>query len=226
MFIKNWMRKKVLTISSEMNANSAMRLLEENKLPFIPVVDNGVLRGILTRRDIRGAASAVTATQNVQEMNFFNKQVKVRDLMVRKPLTVSMNDTIETALEIGSEMGRSFFPVIDGDAVVGTVCDRDFKNALYQILGVGEGLCGITLEEENLSAEKLIDIVSLAGRTGALVRSLFTLKDPANGKKRLLLRFETEDIQPMVEALKEKGFCIMEINKAQQHQPPTTGAST
>ena len=105
MFIKNWMRKKVLTISSEMNANSAMRLLEENKLPFIPVVDNGVLRGILTRRDIRGAASAVTATQNVHEMNFFNKQVKVRDLMVRKPLTVSMNDTIETALEIGSEMG-------------------------------------------------------------------------------------------------------------------------
>jgi acetoin utilization protein AcuB len=215
MFIKNWMRKDVLTISSDMNASIAMKLLEENKLPFIPVVDNGVLRGILTRRDIRGAASAVTATQDVHEMNFFNKRVKVKDLMVRKPLTVSMNDTIETALDIGSEMGRSFFPVIDGDTVVGTVCDRDFKNALYQILGVGEGLCGITLEEDSLTAETLADIVNLAGRTGALVRSLFTLKDPSNGKRRLLLRFETQDINPMVEALREKGFHIMEINSAQ-----------
>ncbi|NNF98311.1 MAG: CBS domain-containing protein [Desulfobacteraceae bacterium] len=215
MFIRNWMRKKPFTVPSEMNASEALKILEEKKLPFVSIVDNGVLRGILTRRDARGAASAVTSTQSVHEMNFFNERLKVKDLMIRKPLTVTVNDTIETALNLGADMGRSFFPVIDGETLVGTICDRDIKDALSQILYADEALSGITLEDDQLTGDFLPEIVNTVTGTGAVVRSLFTLKDPETGKKRLLMRVETRKLNSVLDELREKGYRVVESVEAQ-----------
>ena len=211
MYIVNWMLKAPVTINSDMTAARARELFQELKAPFLPVVDNGKLRGILARRDIRQAASFVTASQSVHEMNFFNTRMKVKDLMVRKPVTLSVDDTVETALELGAKLGRGFFPVMDGDKLVGTISDREIFKTFHQILGVEEKLCGITVEADDFNMQTGNDIVRTASTAGAALHSFFMLKDPQTGKKRMLMRVDTHSLAAVLDALRSKGLKIVEI---------------
>lgn len=210
MFIKNWMQKDPITIQSDMPASEAMKIFDQHHLSFIPVVDGQTLRGILAKRDLREAASCVTATQSIHELNFFNTRLKVKDLMVRKPITLSIHDTVETALVKGAKLRRSFFPVLDEGKLVGTVSDMNIFNSLYQILGVDEKLYGVTLEDDRLGGTAVRDVAVALDSVDVTIYSIFTLKDPETGKKRILLRFQTEDLRSAVDALREKGYRILE----------------
>jgi acetoin utilization protein AcuB len=57
-----------------------------------------------------------------------------------------VNDTVETALSKGKKFGRSFFPILDGDHLTGTVSYLDIFDSLYQILGIEEEITGVSLE--------------------------------------------------------------------------------
>jgi acetoin utilization protein AcuB len=173
-------------------------------------VDNGQLRGILARRDLRQAAGFVTATQSVHELNFFNTRLKVKDLMVRKPVTLSVDDHIDTALAKGSRFGRSFFPVLDRGELVGTLSNRDLANTFRQVLGIGEKLCGITLEDDGLGKHAIPDLVTEINSAGGVIHSLITLKNPDTGKKRLLLRLKAPDLEAVGTRLEAKGYRILE----------------
>ncbi len=210
MLIINWMQKDPVTINSDMTASRASELFNELKVPFLPVVDDGKLRGILARRDIRQAASFVTASQSVHEMNFFNTRMKVKDLMVRMPITLSVNDTVETALEKGISLGRGFFPIMDGDKIAGTISDRDIFKTFYQLLGVQEKLCGITVEGDNFTQATGNEIVRTACSAGASLHSFFVLREPRDGKKRMVMRLKTSSLSAVLAALREKGFRIIE----------------
>jgi len=211
MLIINWMQKNPVTIPSDMTASRASELFNQLKVPFIPVVDDGRLRGILARRDIRQAAAFVTASQSVHEMNFFNTRMKVKDLMVRKPITLSIDDTVETALERGTKLGRGFFPVMDQDKLVGTISDRDIFKTFYQLLGVEEKLCGFSVESDDFTGEAVNEFVLAACSTGALLHSFFVLKNPQTGKKHLLMRLKTSNLPAVLSALREKGYKILEV---------------
>jgi acetoin utilization protein AcuB len=204
------MNKNLVTIGSDVTASEAMKLFNEQRLPFLPVVDNGQLRGILARRDLRQAAGFVTASQSVHELNFFNTRLKVKDLMVRKPVTLSVNDPVDTALAKGSRFGRSFFPVLDGDKLVGTLSNRDLASTFRQVLGIGEKLCGITLEDGGLGGHTIREIVSEIDAAGGVIHSLITLKDSESGKKRLLLRLRAPDLDDICSRLEGKGYRILE----------------
>ena len=72
------------------------------------------------------------------EMNYFCNKLKVKDLMVRMPVTVSIDDTVERILIKGKQLMMSSFPVMDGDRVVGVVSDREIFVTLFKILEAGE----------------------------------------------------------------------------------------
>ncbi len=210
MIVKNWMNRHLVTIGSDVTASEAMKIFNEHKLPFLPVVDNGRLRGILARRDLRQAAGFVTATQSVHELNFFNTRLKVKDLMVRKPVTLSVEDHIDTALAKGSRFGRSFFPVLDGERLVGTLSNRDLTSTFRQVMGIGEKLCGLTLDDSELGKHAIPDIVAEINSAGGGIHSLITLKDPESGKKRLLMRLRAPDLDAIAARLEAKGYRILE----------------
>jgi acetoin utilization protein AcuB len=131
--------------------------------------------------------------------------------MVRKPVCLSVNDTVGTALEQGRQFGRSFFPVMDWDTLVGTVSDLDIFNSLYQILGVAERYSGLTVKLDRPDREMVREIVETVFAAGGKLHCLFTLKDPETEKRRLLLRLDKEGLDRVNEALKERGFKILEL---------------
>ena len=207
------MSKNPDIISSDLLAKEAMNLFKETRVPFMSVVDNGKFRGLIARRDLRAAASWAIATQDIHEIQYFNERLKVKDIMVRKPVTLSLNDTVQTALEKGKKFGRSFLPVMDGDKLVGSLSNRDFSYALSQLLGGDDQLNGISIElnkDTKTTIKKLLkDIFEL----GLEIQGLFTLKDPDSGIRRLTIRFEAKCLKKITTLIEEKGYKVIEVVK-------------
>ncbi len=213
MIVKNWMSKHPDTISSDLSAKEAMNLFEKKRIPFMSVVDRGKFRGLIARRDLREAASWAIATQDIHEIQYFNEQLKVKDIMVRKPITLSVDDRVETALEKGKQFGRSFLPVMDGDRLVGSLSNRDFTHALSQLLGGDERLHGISIEinkNSKVTIQKILEDIFLLGIE---IKGLFTLKDPDSQVKRLMIRFEAKCLKKITALIEEKGYKLLEVVK-------------
>ena len=121
MIVRNWMQNSPLTIPSDMLASEAKRVLIDNNLNALLVVDNGQLRGLVTRHNMMRMGHYVTRTQNPDEVSYFVNRLKVRDIMVRNPATVNADYTMEQCLAYGKELKVAQFPVIEDGVVVGII---------------------------------------------------------------------------------------------------------
>lgn len=212
MIIKNWMKKNPIIVGSDVLISEAKLLFTKHKMTFIPVVDDGKLRGILSRKDMREAATSVTGTQNIHEMDYFNNRLKVKDLMVRKPVTLNPEDTVETALIRGKTFGESYFPIIAGQKLVGAISNREISKSFNEILGVDEKLAGVALDIDEPYGQAIKNIVKDIFSAEMELQGFFTLRDPETDKKRLLLRFEQQFFDRIMAIIKEKGYRIIETS--------------
>jgi len=216
MIVKNWMSKDIDIISSDLSAKETIDLFEEKGHPFMLVVDKGKLRGLIARRDLREAASWAIASQDIYEIQYFNNRLKVKDIMVRKPTTLSINDTVATALRKGKKFHRSFFPVMDGDKLMGTLSNRDFTYALNQLMGGNEKLHGITIEIPGNTKNSVNRILEDLFTLGIQIQGLFTLKTPDSEKRRLTIRFATKSFDKITSLIGEKGYKVIEAIEYKQ----------
>ena len=133
--------------------------------------------------------------------------------MVRKPVTLSPNDSVETALEKGKQFGRTFLPVMEDGKLVGTLSNRDFTHALGQLLGSHEGLHSASIEINGDSKITIKKILEDIFEMGLEIKGLFTLKNPDSGIKRLIIRFEAKCLKRIISLIEEKGYNLIEVVK-------------
>ncbi len=209
MLVKNWMVAQQFSISSDALAVDAVTMIRDNNVKMLPVVDNGRLRGVVHRRDLSEAAYCVSGSGDICEMNYFCNKLKVKDVMVRMPATVSVNDSVEETLIKGRELMMSTFPVLDEDQVVGVVSDREIFVTLFKLLEAGQDRLRLTLSDVTLEKGTLSKILSIVDECGGVARSIFTVPDK-NGHVRVVLRATTEDPESIREYLEKEGYNILE----------------
>ncbi|MEJ5376302.1 MAG: CBS domain-containing protein [bacterium] len=214
MIVRNWMRKDPVSIHSDALVSEAQELIQRHGLRYVPVVDNGVLRGVLRRRDLYEAATYVTSRQNVYELRYFNERLKVKDLMIRKPKAISADEPVEEAMRKGAELGISFFPVVEAGKLVGTVSYEEIFETFAQVLGVRQEWVGITLRDVPMGPSTLREISQIVEQTQAVLRSIFTLNQKEGTGVKVVLRVETQRPQELIQSLRQAGYRIMEIEQA------------
>ncbi len=212
MFVKNWMQSHQATISSDALAVDAVMLIRQQNLKMLPVVDEGRLRGVVHRRDLSEAAQSVSGSGDMCELNYFCNKLKVKDVMVRMPVTVSIDDTVEDILIKGKEMMMSTFPVMDNDKVVGVVSDREIFVTLFKLLEAGVKRTRITLMDVDLEKGTLISILKAVDDNGGVARAIFTVPEIHSDKVRVVLRLETDQPEKIVTTLTDLGYSILESN--------------
>jgi acetoin utilization protein AcuB len=213
MIIRNWMKRDPVTISSDALLTEAREIVDRHGLRYVAVVDNGVLRGILRRRDLYEAAMQVTSKQSAYELKYFNERLKVKDLMIRKPKTIQADEPVEEAMRKGSQLGVSFFPVMDGDRLVGTVSYEEIFETFAQVLGVREKWVGITLQDVEVGPGTIRHIAELTEAAGGTLRSVFTLRQSEKRGEKVVLRVATEEPRKVLEKLREAGYTVMEVER-------------
>ena len=104
----------------------AHKLMREKGIRRMPVVRRGKVVGIMTRSDVRSAEPSSATSLNVWEMNYLLAQLRVRDVMTKKPFTIHPEDTIKKAAELMHEHRIGALPVVDSkDQLVGILTESD-----------------------------------------------------------------------------------------------------
>lgn len=124
--VKDWMMRDVITVSPETTLPEADKLLVENTIRRLPVVENGRLVGIVTYGDIRSAKPSHASSLSVWEMNYLITRLKVAEIMTPAPITISQNATIGEAAHLMLQNMVSGLPVVDKDEkLVGIITESD-----------------------------------------------------------------------------------------------------
>ena len=115
--VKEIMSSPPITVSLEESVIKAARIMAENKIGCVIVVnDEGKPVGIVTRRDL---------VEKVLAKAKDPLKTKVKDVMSSPLIYVSPNTPILEAAKLMSRKDIRHLPVIDADGLVGVVSDRD-----------------------------------------------------------------------------------------------------
>jgi len=109
--------QKVAYVREQAAVREVAKLMRKHNVGAVPVVENGVLKGILTVNDMtyRVIADGRDADKTL-----------VKDVMTPNPDTVGCDTTAIEALRLMQDGGYRHLPVVDGERVLGLVSRRDF----------------------------------------------------------------------------------------------------
>ena len=212
MIVRNWMKPTPVTVTGDMLLADANRLFTESSLHGLPVVENGRLRGLITRANCLRAAHFVARTQSPDEFAYFSNRLRVRDLMVRNPATVEADETMEACLQKGQELHVGQFPVVDNGEVVGMISANEIFALSAHFLGAFERRSGVTIAPIELAAGVMGRVADVVEATGAEVVALYPIgigKPPA-ALKKLIVRFHGPPVAVVTAALEEAGYPVVE----------------
>lgn len=139
MTISEWMTANPLSVTSDTPIMEAMHLLRERGFRRLPVVDDGLLVGIVTDRDLKSASASRASTLSVHELNYLLSKLVVEQVMKRPVLTVGPDAPIEKAATLMAEHKVSGLPVVRGDDLLGVITITDILHAFVEILKLNEG---------------------------------------------------------------------------------------
>jgi acetoin utilization protein AcuB len=218
LLVQNWMQRNPLTVPSDTLVSEAKRIISENNLHALPVVDDGRLRGLVTRANLLRQALFVLRTQSQDELCWFVNRIRVRDVMVRDPMTIQASETVERCLQKGREAGVAQFPVLDGDRLVGVISANEIFQLAAHFVGSWERRNGLTLAPVRLGRGVLGRIVDVSESAGAAVHAVYPLGwhdgREHDAEKAVILRFHAHDTAAVVAALEAAGFPVVESSRA------------
>lgn len=123
--VKDIMTCDVITTTSDVDVVTAFEKLMEYKISSLPVLEDDKLIGIITATDVG---------HNLI-LDKYELGTSVNEIMIDSVITVSPEDTIETAIKIMKESTSSGIlnqlPVVDGDKLVGIISDGDIIQEIF-----------------------------------------------------------------------------------------------
>ena len=179
MLVANWMTKDVFTITSDRSMMKCSKVMKDKGVSRLPVVDEeGRVVGIVSDRDIKDASPSKATTLDMHELYYLLSEIKIKDIMTKKVMTIKETETVEKAAVIMLENNFGGLPVVDEDnKLVGIITDTDIFKVLVEISGVYEGGAQVCLHIST-AAGSLAPIINFLKDHGARVMSIMTQNVP------------------------------------------------
>ena len=186
--VQNWMTTDVVSVGPDTSLLKVGKLMKDHHIRRIPVVDeNGQVVGIISDRDVRDASPSKATTLDMYEMHYLLAELKAKNIMTAKPITVKPTDTVEQAALIMLDNKVGGLPVVDDSGkLVGIISDHDVFKALVDITGARLGglQFAIELPDQPGTARPLFDMLRAHN---ARLLSVLTVSN-ADGNRQLFIR--------------------------------------
>jgi len=210
------MKKNIVTVTPSASLCEAHGLMREHTVRQIPVVsEDGVLRGIVSDRDIRAAVLPAGRVPGftAEAAEKFMKDTPVERVMTRKVVTATLTDTLEDAIVLLHDFRMNALPVVDAAGkVVGIITRTDVLEAFIDALGVGE----VSSRLEVVVPDRPGTLAQLAAIIGSFrvnITSVLSTRHVEAGKRANFFRIATLNIGPIRKAIEEAGFEILDPSK-------------
>lgn len=165
MLISDCMTRHPVLAPSSMTATEAQRVMAENGIRHLPVVDSGKrLAGLLTRTSFALKADSLSSL-NVWEISRYLGDLKVNQIMLKAKdvITIAPDRTAERAAAMMTEKKIGCLPVVDDDnVVIGIVTEFDLLRSFQEMLGLAHKGVRVTVRMPNRTGEfvKLMDVLA------------------------------------------------------------------
>jgi acetoin utilization protein AcuB len=174
MLVKNWMSKEVITIDVNDSMMNATKKLREHDIRMLPVMKKGKLVGVITDRDLKKASASDATTLEVHELLYLISEIKVKNIMSDKLITVPADYTVEETAEVLLQNKISGVPVLDDqERLVGVITQNDLFEVLIAL--TAERKRGVQfafqLEDRPGSIKDVTDIIRKYGARIACILS-------------------------------------------------------
>ncbi len=208
MRIKDVMTKNPVTVDSDTLVLDAQKIMKENSIRRLPVVDKGKLVGIVTKHDLLEASPSPATSLSVFELNYLLAKMTVKEIMNKNLVTITPDTPFEEALRLGEEKKIGSFPVVENGKLVGIATESDIIRFVTRVLGIKEEGSRITIEGLGGKFGDLEKIVSVANRHNTIILSMLSLPIPEKKDWMIVLRLKTNDPDPIVKDFKKAGFNV------------------
>ncbi len=187
-------------------------------LRALPVVDDGRLRGLLTRLSCLRAVECVTRTEDPCEFDYLVNRLKVKDVMLRNPQTVDLDDPIGDCLRRGQEAKIGQYPVMNGDSVVGLVSASEILTLAAELIGAMRESSSISVGPMTIGQGTLGEIARRVEAAGAMLEAIFTVaRKDDGGQARVVVNFSGAAPQAVAAAVTAGGFRVFEASAQATH---------
>jgi len=205
MYMSDVMTTNVFTISSNTSLAEARRVMEAHHLRRLPVVDRGVLMGIVTRDQLDRVGPSQVSSFNIHDLTRILNKVTVKDVMTKNPITVSPDATVEEGVTLAQEKKIGALLVVDNGRLVGIATTNDFfYKILNPILGIGKP--GSRLIVKNCGGTKQMEqIIGIINRLGLEVETMFMLPVPEREQHNFVVHLTSEDPASLMAELRKMG---------------------
>ena len=151
MLISNWMTHDPIAVSPTTSLSKCQKLMKTNSFHRLPVIDeNRKVVGIISDRDVKSASPSKATSLEIHEVQYLLAEVKAKDIMTPKPVTVKSTDTVATAALLMLDKKIGGLPVVDDDGVlIGIITDQDIFKVFVTISGARIDGIDVTVEAPN-----------------------------------------------------------------------------
>jgi acetoin utilization protein AcuB len=172
MLVKDRMSRHPITITPDISLYEALRIVREEKVRRLPVVDKkGKLVGIISEKDLLYASPSPATSLSSYELNYLIAKIKVQDLMASNVITIEEDCPLEEAARIMVDNQIGSLPVMRGDVLVGMITESDLFKVFLELLGArvwGLRVTIETLDEPGFLARLTQQVASKGGNIVSL----------------------------------------------------------
>lgn len=131
--VQDFMASNVTTVNPDTTLPDAHRLMTDKGIRRLPVLEKGVLTGIISLSDVQEAEPSDATSLSVWEMNYLLAKLTVGKVMTRNPLTIAGRATVKEAAQIMLDNKIGGLPVVDESGkLVGIITESDIFRMVVQ----------------------------------------------------------------------------------------------
>lgn len=139
--VRSWMSSPVFTVTPDTSLTEARRLIDEKQIRALPVVKDGKLVGIITKRGLLRLDLSILENESWHQSVNMTEET-VGEVMTIKPITLLPETLIPKAARIMLENKITALPVVENGDLVGILTNSDLlRFILAEYPGLKKEIC-------------------------------------------------------------------------------------
>lgn len=210
MFVKDCMTTSPITITKTTPILEALEKMKKLKIRQLPVTDKGRLVGLVTERELLTVTPSPATTLSIFEMNYLLSKMVISEVMLKDPITVSPNTTVEEAALIMRENKIGSLLVLEADELVGIITQTDIFDAFIEFFGLKKAGTRLVLQVHD-RVGAIADLTEIIKKMNINIRGL-VIHRKDNDVIHMVVRVSTVDPEPLVKELEARGIPVLSVN--------------
>lgn len=205
MYVKNKMTINPKTVTPDQTISEVLDLMHEFKIHRIPVVDKGKLVGLVTQGVVQENTPSHLTTLSIHEMNYLLSKTRVKDIMIKKVITVGPEALVEGAADIMEKKDIGCLPVVsESNELLGILTTSDILKAFVEMFGY---------YQEGTRVTVLIDdrVGEFAAFTKLFADNNISISHFANHGNEVVIRCNELNKKRVSDLLEKNGYTITSI---------------